>query len=783
MKEESQDIIRRFEAQGRVAPVIPLRDVVFFPSMTAPIAVGRPRSKAAVEAAFSRDRLIAVFTQKRPEIEEPTEDDLYQVGVLTEILKLNRLPDGTMRVVLRGGFRIKRVSFTRFEPYLEVHAEPLEDIDTEIDIEVEAMERTLREAFSRILSLATNIPPEAFEVLRMIRKEELPEFVIANIQGISVQEKQQFLEILSLKERYRFAIRVTQRELELLEISQKIQREVKEEMDKVQREYMLRKQMEAIKRELGEEDERTAEIKELKEKIEKAGMPSDVKKEALRELDRLAKVPPAAAEYTVIRTYLDWLVSLPWSKTTRDNLNLDRAEKILNEDHYDLEKVKERILEFLAVRKLRKNAKGSILCFVGPPGVGKTSLGKSIARAMGRKFVRISLGGIRDEAEIRGHRRTYVGALPGRIIQGIRRAGSKNPVFMLDEIDKVGMDFRGDPASALLEVLDPEQNHSFVDHYLDVPFDLSKVFFIATANRLDTIPAPLLDRMEVIEIPGYTLEEKIHIARKYLVPRQIRENGLKRKNVMVIFTNSALERIISSYTREAGVRNLEREIGRICRKIARRVASGKTGKFRITEKSLEKYLGPPKYLSEVVEGKDEVGVATGLAWTPVGGEVLFVEVTKMPGNGKLILTGQLGDVMKESAQAALSYLKSNYVKFNLKRDDFEGIDIHVHVPAGAIPKDGPSAGITIFVALTSLFTGRPARKKVAMTGEITLRGRVLPVGGIKEKVLAAKRAGAEKVILPKDNEKDLVEIPQQHRKGLEFVFVEKAEEAIPIVLH
>jgi ATP-dependent Lon protease len=579
-------------------------------------------------------------------------------------------------------------------------------------------------------------------------------------------------------QRLRELVPLLSREIQVLELTQKIQEQARQELDKAQREFILRQQLREIQKELGETPE--AEIEELRQKIEEAGMPEEVKEVALRELDRLSKMHPAAAEYTVSRTYIDWLISLPWNKVTEDNLDIAHAKKVLDEDHYDLDDVKERLLEFLAVRKLKQDTKGPILCFVGPPGVGKTSLGQSIARALGRKFVRISLGGVRDEAEIRGHRRTYVGALPGRIIQGLRQAGTKNPVFMLDEVDKLGFDFRGDPAAALLEVLDPEQNHTFVDHYLDVPFDLSQVLFICTANITDTIPPALLDRMEVIRLPGYSHEEKLQIAKRYLVPRNLKEHGLTQDHIE--FTDEALSVIIKQYTREAGVRNLSREIANICRKVARRVAEGNTEKVVVTPENVAEFLGPPKFLEEIAERRPQVGVATGLAWTPFGGSVLFVETTKMPGKGSLIITGHLGEIMKESAQAALSYVRSRSEQLGIPEDFFSKHDIHIHVPAGAIPKDGPSAGITMATALASLATGRPVRHNVAMTGEITLTGRVLPVGGIKEKVLAAKEAGITEIILPAQNEKDLVEIPEHIRNALRFHFVENMDEVLELAL-
>ncbi|HOK29609.1 MAG TPA: endopeptidase La, partial [bacterium] len=607
----------------------------------------------------------------------------------------------------------------------------------------------------------------------------LADFIAANL-NISIAQKQEILETIDVKERLQKVTYFLNSEVQILEVGKQIQSEIKTEMDKRQREYILREQLKAIQKELGEVDEQTKEINELREKIEQAGMPEEVRREAERELDRLSQMMPGAAEYTVSRTYLDWLINLPWSKSTEDTLDIERAKEILDEDHYDLEKVKNRILEFLAVRKLKNDTHGPILCFVGPPGVGKTSLGMSIARAMGREFVRISLGGVRDEAEIRGHRRTYVGALPGRIIQAIRKAGTNNPVFMLDEIDKLGLDFRGDPAAALLEVLDPQQNSKFVDHYLDVPFDLSKVFFITTANMLDTIPPALLDRMEVITLPGYTEYEKLEIAKRYLIPRQISENGLKPD--MVTFDEEAIKKIIREYTREAGVRNLEREIGSVLRKIAQKVAQGETGPFNITVNDIEKYLGIPRYHFGLAGERDEVGVATGLAWTEAGGDILFIEAALVPGKGGLILTGKLGEVMQESARAALTYVRSKSEEWGIESNFFEKWDIHIHVPAGAIPKDGPSAGVTMATALASAIRKIPVRKDIGMTGEITIRGKVLPVGGIREKVLAAHRAGLKTVMLPKDNERDLEEVPQIVKEDIDFIFIEHADEAINMAL-
>ncbi|MGC9064751.1 MAG: endopeptidase La, partial [bacterium] len=632
----------------------------------------------------------------------------------------------------------------------------------------------------KVVSMAPYLSDEAYvTAMNIAEPNKLADFIAANL-NITTAQKQEVLEIIDVKERLQKVTYLLNSEVQILEVGKQIQSEIKTEMDKRQREYILREQLKAIQKELGETDQQTKEINELREKIEQARMPEEVKNEAERELDRLSQMMPGAAEYTVSRTYLDWLINLPWSKSTEDNLDIERASKVLDEDHYDLEKVKSRILEFLAVRKLKPETHGPILCFVGPPGVGKTSLGMSIARAMGREFIRISLGGVRDEAEIRGHRRTYVGALPGRIIQAIRKAGTNNPVFMMDEIDKLGVDFRGDPAAALLEVLDPQQNNKFVDHYLDVPFDLSKVFFITTANMLDTIPPALLDRMEVITLPGYTEYEKLEIAKKYLIPRQISENGLSIE--MIRFEEDAIKRIIREYTREAGVRNLEREIGSVLRKIAQRVAKGEAGPFEISEEDIEKYLGIPRFRYGLAGERDEIGVATGLAWTEAGGDVLFIEVTLVPGKGGLILTGKLGEVMQESARAALTYVRSKSEEWSIESNFYDKWDIHIHVPAGAVPKDGPSAGVTIATALASAIRRIPVKKDLGMTGEITIRGKILPVGGIREKVLAAHRAGLKTVILPKENRRDLDEVPNLVKEDIEFIFIEHADEAINMAL-
>ncbi|MCD6521775.1 endopeptidase La [Candidatus Calescamantes bacterium] len=749
-------------------PILPLRDTVIFPGMILPLLVGRPPNVKLLEDISVKDKIFGVLLQKDPSIDEPKETDLYTVGCVVQLLRMLKLPTQQVQVLVQGISRMRITNFSERVPYFTAYIEKIEEKD-EKTLEIEALMRTLLSLFEKVSKLSPHIPQEAYiAALNIPSPGKLADFISAHLP-IPAKERQKVLETIPVRERIEEVTRILSRELEVLELKTKIEEETKAQLDKAQREFFLRQQLEAIKKELGEEDERTIEIRELETKIKEAKMPPEVEKEARRELDRLAKLPPHAAEYTVIRTYLDWLINLPWSKTTQDNLDIERAKKILDEDHYNLNKVKERILDYLAVRKLKADMKGPILCFVGPPGVGKTSLGQSIARALGRKFVRISLGGVRDEAEIRGHRRTYVGALPGRIIQGIRRAGTKNPVFMLDEVDKIGLDFRGDPSAALLEVLDPEQNHSFMDHYLDVPFDLSQVMFITTANILDTIPPALRDRMEVLELPGYTEEEKVKIAERYLIPRQIKENGLEK--VEIEFTEKAIRKIIRDYTREAGVRNLEREIANVLRKIAKKVAEGNSGPFKVKEKDVETYLGPQRYFMEVVERTREPGVATGLAWTPHGGEIIFVEATKMRGKKSLTLTGQLGEVMQESAKAALSFIRSRALDLGIPEDFFEYSDIHIHVPHGAIPKDGPSAGVTIATALVSLLTNKPVKGDVAMTGEITLKGKVLPVGGIKEKVLAAHRAGVKTVILPEKNKKDLEEIPEEIRKKMRFIFV------------
>ncbi len=759
--------------------VVPLRDTIVFPGMVAPLMVSRQKSLNAINDALVGQLPVGLLTQKDRETDDPSFAHLYEVGVGSRILKMLKLPDGSVSIIVQGLQRFRVTGPVSEEPFLKAKIETLVEIVEETR-EVEALAKNASAIFQKIASESPNVSEEAVVTLINIAEPgKIADFIAANL-NISVEEKERILEETSVRERLKKVNTLLNREMEFANLQSKIQQQIQSEMGKTQREMFLRQQLRAIQKELGEGDERTVEIAELKERIDKAKMPEAALKAAEHELDRLEKMPPSAPEYTVARTYIDWLISLPWSAATQDNIDVNAARKTLDEDHYDLDKVKERILEFLAVRKLKKDTKGPILCFVGPPGVGKTSLGKSIARTLGRKFVRISLGGIRDEAEIRGHRRTYVGALPGRIIQGIKRAGSNNPVFMLDEVDKIGVDFRGDPSSALLEVLDPEQNFSFSDHYIEVPFDLSRVMFICTANIMDPVPDALRDRMEVLELPGYIEEDKLEIARKYLIPRQLAEHGLTRKNVT--FEKEAISRIIRDYTREAGLRNLEREIANICRKIATSIARGSTKKRRITVRSLHSLIGPTRFFSEVAERTSEPGVATALAWTRAGGEILFVESSQMPGKGALTLTGKLGDVMKESAQAALTLIRSRAKKLGVPEDFYRKLDLHVHVPAGSIPKDGPSAGVAILASLASLLTGKPVRSDVGMTGEITLRGKVLPIGGVKEKVLAAHRAGIRTVILPERNRKDLEEIPARVKKELSFKFAKNVDQVLHTAL-
>jgi ATP-dependent Lon protease len=759
-------------------PLLPLRGIVIFPNQTHPFLVSRPSSLKLLEEV-GQSQLIALTAQKNPEEENPAAEALYQCGTAVRILKMLKYPDKSVRVLVQGIGRIELQQFIQREPYFVARVSRLSETLV-ANREVDALQANLVSQFSKFVSLVPYLPDELQMMAMQVRDPGRLSDLVASYLKIAVEELQDLLSTLEVRQRLEKLIVILSREIELLELGHKIQSQVQTELNKTQREYFLRQQLKAIQKELGETDGRSAEIDDLEKKIESAQMPEEARKAADKELDRLRMIPPESAEHTVVRTYLDWLVSLPWRISTEDNLDIAHARAVLDEDHYDLEKVKERILEFLAVRKLKHDTKGPILCFVGPPGTGKTSLGRSIARALGRKFVRLSLGGIRDEAEIRGHRRTYIGSLPGRIIQGLRNAGSNNPLFILDEVDKLGADFRGDPASALLEVLDPEQNSTFVDHYLDVPFDLSHVLFLTTANMLDTIPHALRDRMEVLELPGYTEEEKLHIVDRHLVPKQLTENGLSGRPIE--FTHEAVAEIIRSYAREAGVRNLEREIARICRKIARSITEGEAPPEQITLALLQRYLGAPKYFSEVAERANEPGVATGLAWTPNGGDIIFIESTRMSGQKGLTLTGSLGDVMKESAQAALSYIRTRAEGLGIAPDFYDKSDIHVHVPAGAIPKDGPSAGVTIAASLASLMTGRPVRSDVAMTGEITLRGKVLPVGGIKEKVLAARRAGIHTVALPRRNEHDLDDIPAELRNEMEIIFVDTVDDVLSQVL-
>ena len=755
-------------------PVIPLRDAVVFPNAVLPLRVGRPRSLRAVEQAINSSRQVTLVALKEDR-EEALPEDLYRVGTVGTIGQTLRMPDGTLQVLVQGQRRVLVHQYAQSEPYILAVAEPIDD-SVEKTVEVEAQMRSLLAQFERYAALSKELPDEMVTYARNLEEPgQLADFV-AGLPDLSLKEKQQVLETFDIIERFQRVSSILAHQLEILELKAKIQSEVNKGVEKTQRDYYLREQMRAIQRELGETDPEAAVAEELRKKVEAAGMPEAVKEKAMKEVDRLTHTPAASPETAVIRSYVEWLAALPWSKTTEDTLDLKEAARILDEDHYGLKRVKERILEYMAVRKLAQGMKGPILCFVGPPGVGKTSLGRSIARSLGRKFVRLSLGGVHDEAEIRGHRRTYVGALPGRVIQGMRTAGTRNPVFMLDEIDKLGRDFRGDPSSALLEVLDPEQNYSFSDHYLEVPFDLSQVMFITTANLLDTIPPALLDRMEVIALPGYTEDEKLHIAEGYLVPKQLEQHGLRADSVR--FSKEALRGIVREYTKEAGVRNLEREIASVCRKIAREFASGRTRPITVRAVDLAKYLGPSRYSFGLAEERDEVGVATGVAWTETGGDLISVEVNVMEGKGDLILTGSLGQVMQESARAALSYLRSEARDLGIEPSLFDQRTVHVHVPAGAIPKDGPSAGITMATAIASAMTGRPVKRDVAMTGEITLRGRVLPIGGLKEKMLAAHRAGIRTFILPEKNRKDLTDVPKTITKSLRLVFVSHADQVL-----
>jgi ATP-dependent Lon protease len=769
-------------------PLLPVKDIVVFPYMVFPLFVSREKSIKSLEEALSKDRLIFLVAQKNISEEEPSTKDLYRVGTVALIMKMLKLPDGKIKILVQGLSKASIKETLQTTPYPLVRVKNIKDpFITKITLETEALMRNVREQLERIVSYGKFLSPDLMFILESVDDPgRLADLVASNLD-FTVEKAQEILEILDPIERLKVLSEVLGKEVQVLTMQAKIQSRAKDEITKTQREYFLREQMRAIRSELGEGDERTEEFKELRKKIKKAQMPKEVEKEAYRELDRLEQMHPDAVEASMVRTYIDWLVDMPWSKSTVDSIDLRKAKKVLDEDHYDLEKVKERILEFLSVHKLKKKMKGPILCFIGPPGVGKTSLGRSIARALGRKFVRISLGGIRDEAEIRGHRRTYVGALPGRVIQSIKQAGSNNPVFMMDEVDKIGIDFRGDPASALLEVLDPEQNNAFSDHYLNVPFDLSKVMFITTGNVTDPIPSALRDRMEVITLPGYTDLEKLKITRTFLLPRQMEENGVGLKRLHI--SDRAILQIISQYTQEAGLRNLERELASICRKVARKVAEGlpagrqgEKERTNINIKNLPQFLGPPSFLPDEEQKKNEVGVATGLAWTESGGEILHVEASSTPGKGSLILTGHMGEVMKESAQAALTYARSKGRAYQVKPNAINNKEIHIHVPAGAIPKDGPSAGITMAVALVSALTGIPVKKEVAMTGEITLRGGVLPVGGLKEKALAALRTRIKKVIIPYQNKKDLIDLPLYVRKRVNFLPVKHMDEVLSIAL-
>jgi ATP-dependent Lon protease len=799
---EGEETLNEGLTNGQIPPelpILPLRGVVVYPQTAVPLTIGQPRSVRLVDDVMvGEERLIGLVASRNPDLESPEPDDLYTIGTVAIVHRLFRAPDGTIRLLVQGLARFRLGEFTQLNPYLKAKIELIPE-EVEDDLEIEALGRNAREQFEQIAEMVPSIPRELVTSVVGLEDPLQTVYTIANFQRMDLKDAQALLELDSISEKLRKLVAILVREVEVLEIGQKIQNEARSEIEKVQREYFLREQLKAIQRELGEGDEQAAEAEEFRKKIEEAGMPEEAEKMARRELDRLSRLPSAAAEYGVIRTYLDWLVSLPWAVYTEDNLDIAHAREVLDQDHYGLEDVKERILEYLAVRKLRHERReeleveeseetirrireGVILCFVGPPGVGKTSLGRSIARAMGRKFIRISLGGVRDEAEIRGHRRTYIGAMPGRILQAIRRVESHNPVFMLDEVDKLTYDFHGDPASALLEVLDPEQNVEFRDHYLEVAYDLSQVMFITTANLLEPIPGPLRDRMEIIQLSGYTEAEKIEIAKGYLIPRQLRENGLRQEEIA--FSREALQSVIRSYTREAGVRNLEREIGSIARKVVTRIAEGLTEKIMITPEEVRRFLNRPRYFGneEVAERTSIPGVATGLAYTPTGGDILFVEATRMPGGKGFQLTGSLGDVMQESARAALSYVRSRAETMKLDPSFFEKSDFHLHVPAGSQPKDGPSAGLTMATALVSLISGRSIRPDVGMTGEITLRGQVLPVGGIKEKVLAAHRSGLKIVVLPKRNEADLEDLPEEVLGELIFIFVNTIDEALEAAL-
>jgi ATP-dependent Lon protease len=766
---------RRVAEKTKILPLLPLRGILVFPNMVLHLDVGRERSVNALEQAMVDDNKVLLVTQKEARVDDPAPEDIYSMGTIAQIKQMLKLPGGTIRVLVEGLSRAYVRDFVEADPFFKVHAEEVLE-DTTKSIEVEALMRSVTYQFEQYIKLSKKIPPETLVMVSGIEEPGRMADIIGSHLTLKVEQKQQILEATLPKERLSKLLEILGHEMEVLEIERKINLRVRKQMERTQKEYYLREQMKAIQKELGEKDERMAEADEYREKIAEANLPEEVSEKALKEVERLEKMPPAAAEAVVIRNYLDWILALPWSLQTEDRLDLKMAEQILDEDHYGLTKVKERIIEYLAVRQLAQKLKGPIICLVGPPGVGKTSLARSIARALERNFVRISLGGVRDEAEIRGHRRTYVGAMPGRIIQGMRQAKSQNPVFLLDEIDKMSTDFRGDPSAALLEVLDPEQNNAFSDHYIEISFNLSNVMFITTANTLYNIPQPLLDRMETIYIPGYTEEEKVHIAERFLLPKQLKEHGLSKENLTV--SEKTLRKIIRQYTREAGVRSLERQIASFCRKTAKEVVRDKKERSAITVQNLHKYLGIPRYRFGLAEKEDEIGVATGLAWTEAGGDTLVIEVTLMKGKGKLLLTGKLGEVMRESAQAGLSYIRTRTGQLGIKEDFYETYDIHIHIPEGAIPKDGPSAGITMATALISALAQRPSKRTVAMTGEITLRGRVLPIGGVKEKVLAAHRAGIKKVILPAENKKDISEIPDNVSRKLEFVFVEHMDQVL-----
>ncbi|MDA8212360.1 MAG: endopeptidase La [Clostridia bacterium] len=756
-------------------PLLPLRGILVFPYMVIHLDVGREKSVKAIEEAMIGERVIFLATQKEAQTDNPGEEDIYDVGTVAEVKQLLKLPGGTIRVLVEGLARARINKYTDHDPYFSVEVEEFSE-NQEKTPEVEALMRSLVHQFEQYVKMSKKIPPET--VVTIINLEEPARLadIIASHLTLKIEEKQVILEAVDVGDRLERICEILAKEMEIVELERKINVRVRKQMEKTQKEYYLREQIKAIQKELGEKDERVAEGEEYRKRIAEAKLPKEVEEKAIKEVERLEKMPPMVAESAVIRNYLDWILALPWNKSTKDRIDIDKAEQILNEDHYGLEKVKERILEYLAVRKLAKKMKGPILCLVGPPGVGKTSLVKSVARAMERKYIRMSLGGVRDEAEIRGHRRTYVGAMPGRIIQGIRQVGSQNPVFCLDEIDKMSMDFRGDPSAALLEVLDPEQNANFSDHYIEAAFDLSKVMFICTANSLYSIPRPLLDRMELIHIPGYTEEEKVNIAEQYLLPKQTKEHGLKPEQLMV--SENTIRKLIREYTRESGVRNLERQLASICRKAAKEIVRGSVKQVKATVQTLENFLGIPRFRYGVAEKNDEIGLATGLAWTEVGGDTLVIEVTIVPGKGKLTLTGKLGEVMRESAQAGFSYIRSRAAVLGIDPEFHEKLDIHIHVPEGAIPKDGPSAGITMATALASALTNQKVRRDVAMTGEITLRGRVLPVGGIKEKVLGAHRAGIKTILLPADNRKDLEEVPATVKRKMEFVLVEHMDQVL-----